>query len=327
MKIIKGMQKIPGGMMVIPLVIASIINTFAPHALKIGSFTTAIFSGAGLQAMIGLQLFFIGTRLKVRQAPEAIKRGTVLLLAKWVAGAFLGLLIAKLFGLSGILGVSVLAIISSVTGANGALYLALMSEYGEPTDSAAMSILNIHDGPFIAMMTLGITGLANIPLIDLLAAIIPLAVGAILGNIDDDFTKLFSPGLAVVIPFIGFDIGAGINLGNVLKAGGGGLFLGVMVMVIGGGFTFLADRYILRRPGYAGVALATAAGNTIATPAAIALIDPRYKAFVQSATVQISAAVILTAILVPLITDYVAKRLGSGKTTAAAENTAELGFH
>ncbi|MCL6633914.1 MAG: 2-keto-3-deoxygluconate permease, partial [Alicyclobacillus herbarius] len=254
MRILKGINRIPGGMMIVPLLLAAIINTFAPQVLQIGSFTSAIFSNKGLDAMIGLQLFFIGTRLKLRQAPEALKRGIVLLLAKWAAGAVLGLLIAKLFGLGGVLGISVLAIVSTVTGANGALYLSLMGEYGETVDSAAMCLLNIHDGPFLTMLTLGVTGLAHIPLINLLAAIIPLVVGAILGNLDGDFEKLFAPGLAVVIPFIGFTIGAGIDLGNVIKAGGSGILLGFVVIVIGGGFTFLADRFILRRPGYAGAA-------------------------------------------------------------------------
>jgi 2-keto-3-deoxygluconate permease len=313
MNILKSIQKIPGGMMIVPLVLASLINTFAPEALKIGSYTSAIFSNAGLQAMIGLQLFFIGTKLKVRQAPEALKRGGVLLIAKYAAGAIVGLLIAKLFGLAGIMGISALAIISTMTGANGALYLSLMSEYGDTADSAAMSLLNIHDGPFLTMLTLGVTGLAHIPLINLVAAILPLFIGAILGNLDSNFEKLFSPGLAVVIPFIGFTIGAGIDLGNVIKAGSAGIILGLAVIVFGGGLTFLADRFILRRPGYAGAALSSSSGNSIATPAALAVIDHTYQPFVQSATVEIASAVVLTALLVPFITTFVAKRYGSGK--------------
>lgn len=313
MRILKGVQRIPGGMIIVPLLLAALINTFAPEALKIGSFTSAIFSSKGLDAMIGLQLFFVGTRLRLRQAPEALKRGAVLLVAKWAAGALLGLFIAKIFGLDGILGISVLAIISTVTGANGALYLSLMSEYGDAADSGAMSLLNIHDGPFLTMLTLGVTGLAHIPLIDLLAAVLPLLIGAILGNLDEDFQKLFSPGLAIVIPFIGFTIGAGINLGNLITAGLRGILLALVVMVVGGGVVFMADRFVLRRPGYAGAGLASSSGNSIANPAVIALIDASYKPFVASATVEIASAVVITAILVPLITAFIAKRYGSSE--------------
>ena len=38
-----GMNKIPGGPMVIPLILGSIIGTFFPDFLNLGSFTTALF--------------------------------------------------------------------------------------------------------------------------------------------------------------------------------------------------------------------------------------------------------------------------------------------
>lgn len=313
MKIMKTVQKVPGGMMVVPLLLGALINTVAPNALNIGSFTTALFSKAATATVVGMQIFFIGTNLRIKEVPEALKRGVVLLLAKYLAGALLGILINMAFGKVGFLGVSVLAIISSVTGANGSLYLSLMGEYGDSADAAAMGIMNIHDGPFLALITLGASGLANIPLKSLLAAIFPLILGFILGNLDTDIRKFFASGVGMVIPFIGFAIGAGINFTNIAKAGLSGVFLAAMVFFIGGGCTLLADRFIAKRPGYAGAALASAAGNTIATPAAVALIDPTWKPFVAAATTQIAAAVVLTAIVVPPLVDYIAKKHGCPK--------------
>ena len=66
----------------------------------------------------------------------------------------------------------------------------------------------------------------------------------------------------------------------------------------------LCDRLIGKRPGYAGWAVASAAGNSIATPAAVALVDPSWAPFVGDATTQIAAAVVVTAILVPIITGW-----------------------
>ena len=84
-------------------------------------------------------------------------------------------------------------------------------------------------------------------------------------------------------------------------------------MVVSGIPLIFADRFINKRPGYAGAAAASAAGNSVATPAAVALIDPSYAPFVEGATAQIAAAVVVTAICVPLLTAWVAKKYGSAK--------------
>lgn len=315
--IFKTLQKIPAGLMVVPLLLGAALNTFCPDALKIGSFTTALFSNAGQATVVGMQIFFVGTNLRVDRIGEAFKRGAILLIAKYAAGVLLGLGIGAIFGPAGVLGVSTLAIISSVTGANGSLYLSLMGEYGDPEDTAAQSIMNIHDGPFLALLTLGASGMANIPVLSLFAAIVPLIIGCILGNLDEDLRKFFSVGAGLVVPFVGFCIGAGINFGSVVEAGPSGLVLTCMVFFIGGGVAILADKFIGRRPGYAGAAIASAAGNTIATPAAVALIDPNWQPYVASATTQIAAAVVITAIIVPPFVDWCAKKWGCPKFDAA----------
>lgn len=47
MKILEAVKKVPAGVMVVPMLIGSLVNTFIPQLVKIGSFTTATFTSAG----------------------------------------------------------------------------------------------------------------------------------------------------------------------------------------------------------------------------------------------------------------------------------------
>jgi hypothetical protein len=76
---------------------------------------------------------------------------------------------------------------------------------------------------------------------------------------------------------------------------------------IGGFFSILADK-VTGGNGVAGAANASTAGNAVATPAAVAMADPSLSATAAIATPQVAAAVITTALLVPVLTAYIAKR-------------------
>lgn len=308
--ILKFLRKVPAGMMIVPLLIGSFLNTFFPEALQIGSFTTATFSSAGAATAMGIQLFCLGTTLQLSDMPKVIKRGGILLVSKFIIGAAIGIAVGKIFGFAGVCGLTTLAIISAVTNSNGSVYLALMKTYGDTTDCAAMALLALNDGPLLTLIALGASGLANVPLMALIATVIPILVGMIIGNIDKGMRDFMAPAGDILIPFVGLTLGAGINLSNVLKGGIPGIILGLISVFIGGIFIVFCDRVIGRRPGYAGWAVATTAGNAVAVPAAVGIIDPAWAPYVGGATTQVAAAVVVTAIIAPLMTNYWAKKYG-----------------
>lgn len=127
-----------------------------------------------------------------------------------------------------------------------------------------------------------------------------------------------------MIPFVGLTLGAGINLSNVVKGGVPGIILGLVTVFVGGTFIVFCDKIIGRRPGYAGWAVATTAGNAVAVPAAVGLIDPAWAPYVGEATTQVAASVVVTAILVPLITNWWAKKYGCPQSEALQAAQAEL---
>lgn len=311
--ILRFMQRVPAGMMLVPLIIGSLLNTFFPAFLKIGSFTTATFSSAGAATAMGIQLFCLGTTLQVKDMPKVLGRGGVLLLSKFAIGAAIGIGIGYVFGDEGILGLSALAVVSAVTNSNGSMYLALMETYGDKTDSAVMPLLSLNDGPLFTMIALGASGLANIPLMALVATLIPVLVGMVLGNIDKEFQAFLAPAGGILIPFVGLTLGAGIDLSAILKGGLPGIILGIVTCFVGGAFIVLCDRKITGRPGYAGWAAATTAGNAVAVPAIIGMLDPHWAPYVGVATAQVAASTVFTAIMVPIVTGWWVKKYGSPK--------------
>ena len=250
--------------MIVPLLIGAILNTFCSSILQVGSLTTATFSNAGAATAMGIQLVCLGTTLRFNELGSVLKRGGVLLISKFVAGAVIGIVVGKVFGTDGFLGLSALAIICAVTNSNGSVYLSLMQSYGDEVDSGAMALLSLNDGPFFTLVAMGASGLANIPILSILAAITPIIVGMILGNLDKSFSDFLAPAGPILIPFVGLTLGAGIDLSAVIKGGPSGVLLGFMTTFIGGAFIVLCDRKISKRPGYAGWAVATTAGNAVA---------------------------------------------------------------
>ncbi|MGD6771696.1 2-keto-3-deoxygluconate permease [Staphylococcus simulans] len=128
MKILKYVNKIPGGMMVVPLILGALVNTFVPQVFEIGGFTEALFK-TGATTLLAAFLFCCGAQISVKQAGISVYKGVSLLITKVGIGALLGVVVYHYFGMYGVLGISPLAIVAALTNKNGGLYAALAGEY------------------------------------------------------------------------------------------------------------------------------------------------------------------------------------------------------
>ncbi|WP_116043702.1 2-keto-3-deoxygluconate permease [Amycolatopsis palatopharyngis] len=316
------MQRIPGGLMLIPLVLGALVGTLAPGALGIGSFTTALFEESALP-FIALLIFATGTQVTARTGGPILATAGTMLLMKSLIPAGLVVLLGFGVGIDGILGVSLLGLLASIDNSNGGLWLAFSGQYGDERDRGAYLASAINDGPFLTLLFLGASGFGDIPLLALVAAIVPFLLGVLVGNIDSEWARVVQPVPNIVIPFFAFSLGTGIDLGDIVTGGLTGLIIGLIVAPVTGFLVYLGYRFILRRGAMSGIGFAagTTAGNAIATPAVVAAADPRFQEFVGTATAQVAASVLVTAILAPLLASLALKRSGALRSSDTAKAT------
>ena len=315
------MNKVPGGLIIIPLLAAILLNTFAPGVLTIGGPTSALFK-TGSSAMMGIFLLICGTSINIRQAGLPLYKGSVLLILKCIAGALAVWVIGAWFGPAGFIGISSLALVACLTSSNSSLYIALCSNYGDASDAGAISVFCIKDGPFVTMMVLGVSGLANIPFAALLSMLIPLLIGMLWGNLDERFKQLCASAQPLIIIIMSFAIGANSSINTVFTAGLSGIVLGVISACTGIIFYFAYNLFLKKKTAL-GAALGTTAASSALTPAMVAQADPSLAVYVDAATAQLATASIITMLTAPVLIAWLDKRLKKRQPLADSAEAVE----
>jgi 2-keto-3-deoxygluconate permease len=310
----RAIERVPGGLMVVPLLCGAVATTLFPDAAKFfGSFTGALFTGA----LPILAVFFVctGASIDFRATPYILRKGGTLFAVKIGIGILLGVVFGRVLGESPVgagmfAGISTLAIVAAMNDTNGGLYMALMGQYGQARDVGAYSVMSLESGPFLTMLTLGVAGLSAFPWPTLLGGILPLLVGMLLGNLDREMREFLGRAVPVLIPFFAFALGANLDLTRVWQAGLLGLGLGLGVVAVTGIPLYFADR-LSGGNGVAGIAAASTAGNAVAVPAIVASANSAYADAAAKATILVAACVVVTAIVVPLVTAWTARRIAA----------------
>ncbi|CEI82550.1 2-keto-3-deoxygluconate permease [Oceanobacillus oncorhynchi subsp. incaldanensis] len=338
MRIKDTIEKVPGGLMVVPLLLGASLNTIdqmhipavmrvleflgAPQTeegyyefLRIGGFSQELFKDSAL-VLIALFLFCVGSQMNLKVGGKALKKGILITGSKYGAGLAVGMAFGFFFDpMSGLFGLSTLALIAGMTNSNSGMYAALTGKFGNRSDVGGLSILAINDGPFLTLAALGVLGTA-FPMISFIAVLLPIGIGMILGNLDPKIREFLKPGEAVTIPFFAFALGAGMDLANFFNPSvlTGGLTLAFLTFFCSAGAGILVFKLFREKSFIAPISEASTAGNAAATPAAVAaaasvavgagaMTQAEFEAIqsiVPMATAQISISTITTSLLCPL---------------------------
>ncbi|SEB21002.1 2-keto-3-deoxygluconate transporter [Paraburkholderia sartisoli] len=306
MNIKKAIDRVPGGLMLVPLLLGACVHTFAPGAGKyFGSFTNGLI--AGTVPILAVWFFCMGATINLRATGVVLRKSGTLLVTKMIVAWVATIVASHFIPVDGVkaglfAGLSVLAITTSMDMTNGGLYAAVMQQYGTREEAGAFVLMSVESGPLISMLILGATGVAFFEPRLFAGAVLPFIVGFVLGNLDRDLRDLFGRCVHPLIPFFGFALGNGIDLHVIATSGLPGVLIGLGVIVVTGIPLILADRWIAGGNGAAGLAASSTAGAAVANPAIIGEMIPRFKPLVPAATAMVATACLVTAILVPILT-------------------------
>lgn len=323
MRIKQTIDKLPGGWMLVPLFLGALCKTFAPNAGSyFGSFTNGMLTG--FVPIIAVWFFCMGGTINFKASGTVLRKSGGLVVTKLLVAYILAVALGKVIPVEGIqsgffTGLSVLAIVACLDMTNAGLYASLMQQYGTKEEAGAYILMSIEAGPFMTMVILGISGLGAFEPQTFVGAVLPFIAGFIIGNLDDECRDFFGKAVPVIIPFFAFSLGNGIDLSVIYHTGLLGILMGIFIIVVSGIPLILADKFIGKGDGTAGVAASSSAGQCVATPFLIAEMDPRFAEAAPAATALAATCVVVTAILVPLITVAWSKRCkgGDGRAVAA----------
>lgn len=134
MQIKRSIEKIPGGMMLVPLFLGALCHTFSPGVGKyFGSFTNGMITGT--VPILAVWFFCMGASIKLSATGTVLRKSGTLVVTKiavaWVVAAIASRIIPEHGVEVGFFaGLSTLALVAAMDMTNGGLYASIMQQYG-----------------------------------------------------------------------------------------------------------------------------------------------------------------------------------------------------
>lgn len=302
---LNSIKKIPAGTFLVPMIVSMVLVSIFPNMYDaIGGTTQATFQNA-TGAIIGFMVFAAGTGLDLKEVGPLLRRHGPLIIFKILWSALLTWLFIQFFP-TGVAGISVLAFTCVMFSINPAVAMAIHSDYGDPQFGAVYGLYGLLGMSFLPLIFLsffgpGAGGDSGMDWTPIISIFIPLIAGIALGNIDKEFAGLFTPLLGGLLPFLGWNLGAGMNIQAAIQSGLPGILMTVLFLIAMLGLFVFDNSVTKNNHGIDGLAIWNVAGVSVANPAAIAAALPQFSDDVASATAIVMMACIITSILSPIV--------------------------
>lgn len=211
----KKLNKIPAGTFLVPMILSMVITTFWPDLFKVGGLLEGLLSGSGTTFISGMLAFAVGTRINVRNIGTLLKHQGTLLLVKIVIASILSLRYFFFFGNEGIFGISGIAFLAVMFSINPAVQVSILESYGYEEDAVVMGLstaVTLPILPTILYSAYASGRLMGINWLPIISVFTPLLLGLILGNVDEEIRTLYQPTVAILLPFLEWNLGQSMNM-------------------------------------------------------------------------------------------------------------------
>lgn len=298
---IKFMKKVPAGTFLVPMLVSAFFYTFWPNLFNISGITEDFLGGSSINFIIGMITFCSGVGIDIKSVPKLLKHHGVVLLVKIILAIVVGLLYINFFGQEGVFGISALALVVALSSINPALYLSLVNDYGDEVDKGAFGLVGLFAIPALPLLVYAVSGGGTVNWVPIISTLIPLILGIIIGNLDHDSRIFFGSGTSILMPFLGWKTGQGMNLIGAFQAGLSGILLAVVFYILMS-LLVVTDKTLAKSNGVSAMSMNAVAGVSAAFPAVVAAANPGLDAYVTDASAQVLTASILMVILTPMLT-------------------------
>ncbi|MDC3412948.1 2-keto-3-deoxygluconate permease [Terrihalobacillus insolitus] len=292
-------QVIPGSLMIVPLILAMIINTFLPQLFNLGNLTTALFHD-GAFTLLGFLFFLVGTQLHLKHTNKSLLISVIFIVYKLAIGSGVAYLFYYLYGESGVGNISVLVLFIALTQPNLAMYVAITLQFGRINELSMLPLLFLLETPLFTMLALDMTSMIEISYSEFFAFLLPLILGVGIGSLLKEKRKEFTVLIPIVIPFFAFSVGSNFKLNAFLEAGFSGVWISVLVL-FSGVIGFFLMHYISPDFASSGIALGSTGSTSLSIFPIIVALDSNYSELMPTVTAQLITATILTCAFSPII--------------------------
>lgn len=307
--ITKTLNKIPSGLLIVPLLISSAFNTIFPNFwTTLGGPSEGLFK-SGTYCVIGLMLFASGASVSFKKLGYILRNGLTYAIGKLILIFGLGTLFLKLFGVEGIGGVSAFAFIPAICYMNPGLFVSHAKQYGEPQDIGMMLLPQLFCMSVWSILVFNLSSGANVNWMSAVNVLVPFFLGMLLGNLDPDFQKFIHPATTICLMLMGFCFGASLNLKTAFSAGIQGICLSAFVIIINTVILYLiADKAILKQKDWMGMTLIATTGVACVDPALMAAGNEAYAHYIPTAVALLAMTFLITTLFSAVVCRYLFNR-------------------